>query len=154
VSHCSPWQISRENRDKAASANALAATRLLNTLTLQLQSNLKEIATYNSTNAAIAAGANGTDIPTTTGLAPAGQTAPSFGDFASSLLCSNGAKLANCSGINPCKTKRCGPVSMCLVDQCGGCNARCIGYTEIGSGVNKLLSVVGMKPLLPGELPG
>ncbi|KAI8471028.1 MAG: hypothetical protein J3K34DRAFT_418795 [Monoraphidium minutum] len=128
--------------DAAADANGMKAqgTWSINDMVKALQGSLKDIADTNST-------ANGTAAA----AAPTAPAGPTFTEFASNILCANGLKLANCSGNNPCKGHRCGPASMCMVDQCGGCNAKCVSYLEMGAAANKVLTSVGMKPLLPGN---
>lgn len=34
--------------------------------------------------------------------------------------------------------------SMCMVDMCGECSAKCVTYAELGAGLNKVLSSVGL----------
>ncbi len=103
----------------------------------QLQGSITEITTDDDGNS------------TTPGAAETDPTAPpaknmTFDAWAGNMLCKNGLKLANCSGINPCSGKRCYPGSMCIVDMCGECTGKCVSYAEIGAGLNKVLSSVGI----------
>lgn len=107
----------------------------------QLQGQLTKMANENSTEPA--AGAADADAP----AAPASNV--TFEEFAGSLVCRQGTKLANCSGVNPCAHKKCMIGSMCMVDMCGSCTAKCVSYAEIGAGLNKVMSTLG----LGGEAP-
>lgn len=80
---------------------------------------------------------------TTTTTASSGSNV-TFAEFAGNLFCKDGQKFANCSGVNPCTSKRCFPGTMCLVDMCGTCSAKCVSYAEMGAGLNKILSSIGV----------
>ena len=105
----------------------------------QLQGTMEKIASDNGT------AVNGTETATGADeVNPVPRSNVTFEDFAGGLLCRNGQKFANCSGVNPCNAKKCFPGTMCMVDMCGACSAKCVSYAEIGAGLNKLLTTVGL----------
>ncbi|GBF91701.1 hypothetical protein Rsub_04005 [Raphidocelis subcapitata] len=132
------WQRAFSQAQKNNNGLASEGTWTINDMVKALQGSITQLGGLNDTAlAGVASNATGSS-------ADDADKRPSFDQFAGNLLCNNGLKLANCSGVNPCHGKKCFPGTMCMVNMCGSCSAKCVSYAEIGAGLNKVLNSVGL----------